>query len=64
MIIYTNPAQILTYSQRRAITLANLEEQLKLSTSPRGRIDLLSQVLTIKMDLAHLREVQGKGIRI
>ena len=58
------PDQVLSYSQRRAIHLANLEEQLKLSTSPQLRIDLLSQVLTIKMDLAHLREVQGKGITI
>ena len=64
MLVYDTPDQVLSYQQRRAITLANLEEQLKLSTSPRGRIDLLSQVLMIKMDLAHLREVQGKGIRI
>ena len=64
MIAYDTPDQVLSYSQRRGIQLANLEEQLKLSTSPRGRIDLLSRVLMIKMDLAHLREVQGKEIRI
>ena len=64
MIAYDTPDQVLSYSQRRGIQLANLEEQLKLSTSPRGRIDLLFQVLMIKMDLAHLREVQGKEIRI
>ena len=70
-LVYDTPDQVLSYSQRRAITLANLEEQLKLSTSPRGRIDLLSQVLMIKMDLehlatskAHLREVQGMEIRL
>lgn len=62
--MYATPDQILSYSQRRAIHLANLEEQLKLSTSPRGRIDLLSQVLTIKMDLAHIKAVNGKEIRI
>jgi len=63
--MYDCPAdQILSYSQRRAITLANLEEQLKLSTSPRGRIDLLSQVLMIKMDLEHIKAVNGKEIRI
>ena len=64
MLAYDTPDQVLSYSQRRALTLASLEEQLKLSNSPRGRIDLLSQVLMIKMDLAHLREVQGKEIRI
>ena len=64
MLAYDTPDQVLSYSQRRAITLASLEEQLKLSTSPRGRIDLLSQVLTIKMDLAQVKAINGKGIRI
>jgi hypothetical protein len=64
--MYDTPGTILTYQQRRGIHLAALEEQLKLSTSPRSRIDLLSQVLTIKMDLRHiaLAEAQGKEIRI
>ena len=64
MLVYDTPDQVLSYSQRRAIHLANLEEQLKLSNSPRGRIDLLSQVLMIKMDLAHLARVQGKELSI
>ena len=64
MLAYDTPDQVLSYSQRRGIQLANLEEQLKLSTSPHGRIDLLSQVLMIKMDLAHIKAVNGKEIRI
>ena len=64
MIAYDTPDQVLSYSQRRGIQLAGLEEQLKLSTSPRSRIDLLSQVLIIKMDLAQIKAINGKGIRI
>ena len=64
MSAYDTPDQVLSYSQRLGIQLANLEEQLKLSTSPRGRIDLLSQVLMIKMDLAHIMAVNGKEIMI
>ena len=62
--MYDTPDQVLSYQQRRAIHLASLEEQLKLSTSPRGRIDLLSQVLMIKMDLAHIKAVNGKEVMI
>jgi len=64
MLAYDTSDQVLSYSQRRGIQLANLEEQLKLSNSPRGRIDLLSQVLMIKMDLEHIKAVNGKEIRI
>jgi hypothetical protein len=64
----TNQTPMLTYQQRRTLQLINLEAQLKLSTGPRGRIDLLSQVLTIQMDLRHialtLTEAQGKEIRL
>ena len=56
---------MLTYRQQRTLRLIDLETQLKLSTGPRGRIDLLSQILTIKMDLRHLAlaQVQGKEIK-
>lgn len=58
------PDVILSYRQRRTLQLVNLEAQLKLSTSPRGRLDLLSQVLMVQMDLRHLQEVNGKSITI
>ena len=59
-------APMLTYQQRRTLQLISLEEQLKLSTGPRGRIDLLSQVLIIKIDLKHLAlaQVQGRELTI
>ena len=52
---------MLTYRQRRTLLLIDLETQLKLSTGPRGRIDLLSQILIIKMDLKHLALAQAQG---
>ena len=57
---------MLTYQQRRTLQLIGLEEQIKLSIGPRGRIDLLSQILTIKFDLKHLAlaQAQGKEMRI
>jgi hypothetical protein len=62
----TNQTPMLTYQQRRILQLIGLEEQIKLNTSPRHNIDLLSQILTIKFDLKHLAlaQAQGKEIRI
>ena len=64
----TNQTPMLTYQQRRTLQLINLEAQLKLSTGPRGRLDLLSQVLIIQMGLKHialtLTEAQGKEIKL
>jgi hypothetical protein len=66
--MYDTPSQtpMLTYQQRRTLQLINLEYQLKTATGPRGRLDLLSRVLTIQMDLKHiaLAEAQGKEITI
>jgi hypothetical protein len=57
---------MLTYQQRRTLQLIGLEEQIKLNTSPRHNLDLLSQILTIKFDLKHLAlaQAQGKEIRM
>jgi hypothetical protein len=67
-VMYDTPSQtpMLTYQQRRTLQLINLEEQIKLATSPRHNLDLLSQILTIKFDLKHLAlaQVNGKEIRI
>ena len=60
----TNQTPMLTYQQRRTLQLIDLEAQLKLSTGPRGRIDLLSQVLIIKMDLRHIALAQAQGREI
>jgi len=57
---------MLTYQQRRTLQLIGLEEQIKLNTSPRHNLDLLSQILTIKFDLKHLAlaQAQGREVRI
>ena len=61
-----NQTPMLTYQQRRTLQLIHLEEQIKLGTSPRHNIDLLSQILTIQMDLRHIALVvaQGKEVTI